>query len=395
MIVRRTTVEEARRVNEIFAIAFEQPLTNCPADPANSKIHHWAALEDDNQQMMSTVSITDYQIQFDGHSCKMGGVGGVATLPQYRRSGGIRGCFEAALPHMYACGYDFSYLYPFSTGYYRKFGFESCVQKFQTTVHLGLLKPSFSSGNCRLAEGTNPMTDAIRAIDMVWEMKYNMMVQHAKEDYAWTQKFDPALRQEFTYVYFSADGTPKAYTTFKKEDQHDGRNLICSRFFFVDKEGFTGLMQLFKSMSSDHMFVKFFLPVSVAFQYLMPEWSLGAVQWSVQPGGMVRVINVKRVLEKARYLGSGSAILKIQDPQIAENNRTYAVRFSEGRAVSVEDTRKEPDVILSISTFSVLISGVCDFTDTKDWLEGMEILKPDACLSQIFFRKPMMIVDYF
>ena len=33
MIVRKTALEEARRVNELFAICFEMPYTNCPADP--------------------------------------------------------------------------------------------------------------------------------------------------------------------------------------------------------------------------------------------------------------------------------------------------------------------------------------------------------------------------
>lgn len=33
MIVRKTALEEARRVNELFAICFEMPYANCPADP--------------------------------------------------------------------------------------------------------------------------------------------------------------------------------------------------------------------------------------------------------------------------------------------------------------------------------------------------------------------------
>lgn len=394
MIVRKTTAEESRRVNEIFAIAFEQPLQNGPADPENQRIYHWAAYDDITEAMMSTISISDFQIQFDGHSCKMGGIGGVATLPQYRRTGGIRGCFEAALPDMYTAGYDFSYLYPFSTGYYRKFGYECCVQKYHTAIHLGLLNPPPTSGILRLAESSDPMTEAIRAIDSIWEKTYNMMVLHQDADYAWTKKAYPAATQEFTYVYFGS-GMPKAYTTFKKEDQPDGRNLICSRFCFTDKEGFWGLMQLFKSLSADHMYVKFHLPAGAGMQYLMSEWSLGAAQWEIQPAGMVRVINVKRVLEKARYIGSGSLTLKIHDPQIKENNCSFAVAFRAGRAISVEMTQAEPDAVLSIQAFSALLAGVCDFADAAQWFSGLEVLNPSVCLAQIFYRKPLMISDFF
>lgn len=395
MIVRKTTADEGQRVNELFAIAFEQPLTNGPADPEDDQICHWAAFEDDNREMMSTLTVSDFQIQFDGHSCKMGGIGGVATLPQYRRRGGIRGCFEAALPDMYAGGYDFSYLYPFSTGYYRKFGYECCAQKYQSKVLLGLLNPPAVSGHFRLAEGDPAMAEAIQAIDANWESRFNMMVQHRKEDYDWVVKSNPAAKQEFTYVYYSADGTPKAYTTFQKADQPDGRNLVCSRLCFVDREGFLGLMHVFKSLSSDHMFVKFAIPAMASMQYLMPEWSMGAAQWSVFPAGMVRVINVKSVLQKARYIGSGSITLQVHDAHIAENNGSYAVTFRDGCCVSIEKTDAQPDAVLDIPCLSALLAGVCDFSDASQWFTGLEICNQDACFAQVFYRKPLMIADYF
>ena len=41
MIVRKTALEEARRVNELFAICFEMPYTNCPANPEKDDATHW------------------------------------------------------------------------------------------------------------------------------------------------------------------------------------------------------------------------------------------------------------------------------------------------------------------------------------------------------------------
>lgn len=395
MIVRKTRPEEGQRVNELFAIAFEQPLENGPADPENDEICHWAAFEEETGEMMSTLSVSDFWVQFDGHACKMGGMGGAATLPQYRRNGGIRGCFHAALPDMYAAGYDFSYLYPFSTAYYRKFGYECCVQRYHAVLQLNLLAPPPVEGTFRLADGRDSLTDAVRAVEALWEERFNMMVLHREEDYGWTKKSDPARRQEFTYVYFSREGTPKGCTTFTKADQSDGRNLVCSRFCFADREGFAGLMQLFKSLSSDHRYVKFTMPALPAMQYLMPEWSLGAARWEIQPAGMVRVVRVEDVLKKARYLGSGAITLKILDPQIQENNATFAVQFREGRGILVKRTGDMPDACLSISTFSALITGVCDFAEGVAWMNGLEVRNPNACFSQVFYRKMLMITDYF
>ena len=171
------------------------------------------------------------------------------------------------------------------------------------------------------------MTAEIRALDAIWESHYNMMVLHGDEDYGWTRKCDPAVKQDFTYVCFDAAGKPNAYTTFRLANEPDGRNLVCSRFCFADKGGFDELMRLYKSLSSDHRFVKFSTPANPAMQYFMPEWSLGAVSWSVQSAGMVRAVNVKSVLEKARYIGSGTVCVAVQDSQIPENNDSFAVTF--------------------------------------------------------------------
>lgn len=395
MIVRKTTADEGQRVNELFAIAFELPMETGPADPENDRICHFAAFANDNKTMMSTLSVTEFPIQFDGHSCKMGGMGGAATLPQYRRAGGIRGCFQASLTDMYARDFDFSYLYPFSTAYYRKFGYECCVQKYSATIQLGLLNPPQVNGSIHLAEKNAPMTDAIRSIDQTWESRFNMMVQHEEAYYDWTTKIDPAVNQEFTYVYFDAEQVPKAYTTFKMQMQPDGRNLICSRFCFTDREGYMGLLHLFKSMASDHMYAKFSIPAVPAMQYLMSEWSLGAAQWSIQPAGMVRVINAERVLKKARYIGSGSVTLELTDGQIPENNARFAISFADGKAVSVEKTTADADVVLTIPAFSALICGVSDLSNAAQWFTGLEIRNPDAPLDQVFYRKNLMLVDYF
>jgi len=395
MIVRKvTSPEDGARINELFAIAFEQKVPNCPYNPEETNTHFWAAFSDDNE-MMSSITVSDFDIRFDGNVCRMGGMGAVDTLPQYRRAGGIRGCFNASLRYMYDNGYDFSYLYPFSTAYYRKFGYECCVQKFGWEVNLALLPVADCGCTFCLAESRKPMTEEIRAIDGAWEAHYNMMVQHQEKDYKWTQEFDPAIKQEFTYVCFDESGEPKAYTTFKCVNEADGRNHICSRFRFVDRQGFMALMQLFKSMASDHAYVKFETPFITALQYLAPEWSLGAAKWNVHFAGMVRAVNVESVLKKASYRGSGCVVLKIKDAQIPENDGCFEVKFADGKAVSVHNTDSEPDCTMEISKFSALIAGVCDFDEALVTFDGIEVTNDNPSLRQMFFRKPLMITDFF
>ena len=396
MIVRKITEAEEARADELFAIAFEQALdrTRTPDPEGPRRAVQWAAFGPDGE-MMSTFCVTRFTVNFDGGAFRMGGIGGVATLPQYRRKGGIRACFQAALPDLYQEGFGFSYLYPFSTAYYRKFGYENCVQKWHTTIDLGLLRPEEVDGTFRLAEKGTPLVEAVRAVDQLWESRYNMMVQHGESDYDWLREPDPAASQTFCYVYFSSAGEPKAYIVFQKQDQPDGRNLVCRSFRFADREGFAGLTHVLKSLAADHRLAKFELPAEPSMQYLMPEWSLGAAQWRIQPAGMVRVVNVEKVLRRARYIGDGSVTLRILDGIIPENDRCFSVRFSGSIAERVEATDAPPDAVLDVSAFSALICGVCDFAGAAEWFKGVQIRNQAAPLDRVFYRKPLMIADYF
>lgn len=325
----------------------------------------------------------------------MGGIGGVSTLPGYRRQGGIRRIFQAALPEMYREGYELSYLYPFSTCYYRKFGYENCIQKLAVTLDLSLLKPRPTEEELVLAGPGHDLSREVRAIEQVWEGQYNLMVPHRQEDAAWAAQAQPAEKLNFCYVYFAPEGTPKAYTRFHTENQPEGRNLICDRFYFLDREGFDGLIGLFGALASDHRYVKFPLPGEPGLAHLLPEWSLGAAEWKLVPAGMVRVANVESVLQKAKYLGSGEVVLEISDSQIPENTGVFHVAFQNGGAVTVEKTQLAPDVSLPISVFSALIAGVCAWDEAVRWMPGVTVHRQRQALEGIFYRKPLYLVDYF
>lgn len=393
MEVRLIRPEEFTRTEELFSLAFEIPMERKPEAEPDEALH-WAAFDDDGE-MMSTLTVSDFTVQFDSHGCKMGGIGGVATLPQYRRRGGIRACFAAFLPELYRRGYDFSYLYPFSTCFYRQFGYENCVAKQNVRVDLSLLKPRSVSGSYRLAEPGRDLRSFVWAIDQAWEARYNMAVRHEEAFYDHLLKLDPAVKLEFCYVWFRSDGTPGAYTVYRRADEADGRNLRCSKFVFSDAEGFHALLQLFRAQASNHRYVKFPMPDDGSLRYLLPEWSLGAASWETAPAGMVRVIRAREVLKKAAARGSGAVTVQLEDPWILDNNGCFRICFKDGKTLSAEKTEASPDVKLTIPAFSALIAGTCDFADARKWMDGIEVLHENPALEQLFYRKSLFISDYF
>ena len=416
MIIRKIKPEELKRTKELFATAFEFTYDNepdamkvyedCVNDPKSREdinaLNKYAAFEDDDRTMTSCIYLTDFEMNFDGKRTKMSGVGGVSSLPQYRRHGGIRGCFEALLPDIYKEGKDFAYLYPFSSVYYRKFGFEmGCFGK-QCNYLLSMIpKFDLQGGYCVMVDESNreEVFDDIKFLYETWEKKYNGMIHNEEYEYTFVTKANPYKDQKFTYIYYRSDKTPLAYFTVHKEIRDEGQVEICDRLVYIGKEGLQGFLSLVKSMASDHVRILFTIPACETMEFLVKEWSLGAFSESILPLGMVRVVNVEHVLQQARYIGSGKIVIGITDAQIAENNGNYEVVFENGKAVSVtKGTDATAQIGMDIPAFSHGIFRGFRPGEAPDY-DGVEIkdasIIDSSQIDQVFYPKNNFIMEYF
>ncbi len=415
MIIRKIRPEEYKRVKQLCALAFEYPMDGCDLSPqetfdrliqnpsSRGDIHwqeRWAAFEDDDRTMMSSFLVIPYNVNFDGHTVGMGGIGGVVTLPQYRKRGGVRACFEKALPDMYEQGMAFSYLYPFSTAFYRKFGYELGCERTLCKIKL-IRTPDYDiDGTFHLLEPDTNLTQDIRQVYDVWQKRYNMMTADEEFEFNWAKESDPFRDKVYTYVYRSAQGVPKAVVTYAPSKEEGDRELVfatldCTRrFWFTDVEGFCALIHLLKRLSADHSHITFYLPADVELGALMPEWSFLSVQRQQQLYGMVRVVNVEQVLKLAKMRGNGELVIEIKDRQIVQNNGRFAVSFCEGCENQVERTQKDADISLTIQDFSRLICGRYNIEDTF-WLPDVKLHCAPEKAAKVLYRKPFYITRYF
>lgn len=409
MIVRRIREEEYKRCQELCALAFEFAMKDADRTPEETlaavREHpssrqdvcwnsQWAAFADDDTTMFSTMTVIPYRATFDGNDVLMMGIGGVATLPQHRRTGGIRGCFEHALPRMFEDGAVLSYLYPFSTAFYRKFGYELGCKANRWKIALRSVPRQAVSGTVRLLERGSAMKEAIAQIDRKRQARYNCMVRCEDIEYTWIGHANPFADRSYTYIYFRSSGEPAAYLTCRPVVDGGDRTMECTRFVFDDPEGLQGLLVLLKTMEANHSYAVMTLPEDVELGGVLPEWSFGDVQCQRTWQGMVRVVNVQRALELARMRGEGSLVLEIEDAQIPQNSGRFRVQFAPGKPNTVARTGEKPDVILGIQDFSRLMIGGCD-AEALSWLPQVRLLCPQEQAAQVFYRKPLFISQYF
>lgn len=404
MIIRRIREHELKRCAQLSALAFEYPMEHPERTPeayARAVIDHpraledvhwdsrWAAFEDDDATMMATFVVIPWQATFDGHEVVMGGVGGVASLPQYRRGGAIRRCFEAALPDMYARGMTLSYLYPFSNAFYRKFGYELACDAVRWRLKLAGLPAVEPAGSWKLCEPGGDLTADLRAVDAPMQRRYNCMVIRGDTEYLWADD-DPFVTQNYSYVYYDAEGRPRAYMTI---NARPGKDLNLQRCAFNDREGLLGLLALLRRYGADHSHVTLLLPPDVDLQGVLPEYSFGNVERTVLQYGMVRVVNVEQALRLARMRGEGTLRVAVTDGQIPQNNGTFEVAFGPGRANEVRRTDAAPDVEATIQDFSRLLVGCC--APDPAWLPGLRLNCAPEQAARVFYRKPAFIVYRF
>jgi len=92
MIIRRLRKEDLIDAARIRSISFHGRLNEEEAIRSFEKTtdeqlrEHWGCFADDGD-MMACIINNDFTVRFDGHLVKMGGIGGVATLPEYRMRG--------------------------------------------------------------------------------------------------------------------------------------------------------------------------------------------------------------------------------------------------------------------------------------------------------------------
>lgn len=409
MIVRRVRAEELWRCTEMASVAYGFALEGKPEDPQDvvrrceeqprgrTDLYwhmRWASFEDDDKTMMSTMAVVPFRMNFDGHNVRMDGVGGVASFPQYRRGGGVRGCFEKALPVMYEEGAAFSYLHPFSNAFYRKFGYEIAGMGRLWKVDLRTVARKKMPGSCTLLEKGVDLQKDMMQIARNWEKRYNCMVISEEIELAWTREANPFTDKIYTYVYHSADGTPKGYVTIRPEKSPAESVLNCRRFCFVDREGFEGLLMLLASMAADYSHAQFLTPEDIDLDGILPEWQKGSVQCERVTKGMARVINTEMVLRMAKMRGEGSIVLELCDEQIPQNNGRFAVSFAPGQETQVTRTEEKADMRLTIQDFTRLILGKHDIEDLP-WLPDVQMYCEQEKAEKVFYRKPVFLCQAF
>ena len=342
---------------------------------------------DENGRLIAGMEALPYIMWFDGHKVPMHGIGGVASMPESRRQGNIRKIFEKVFEDMYEKNVIFSHLYPFSHDYYRKFGYETCGYAKKYILPLAPARKLKNNGSAYEFIKDDEVENKLIEIYETYASRHNIMVSRSEE--RWNEVFNVSLvGMERLYYWKDSDGNIKSWVKFKK----NGGTVDIYDIAWEDHESMLGILQFMGMFegAADKMSFR----ASPEFLAEIYWNNLYDVQIENQWIGMNRVVNAKRALELMKKPdGEGKFIIKINDDFAKWNNNAYLIEYGGGKC-AVNTTETGADIEVSERALMQMILGVYEFEQiaNRDDVQvngNMEILK------KAFYKKPMLIADYF
>lgn len=277
------------------------------------------------------------------------GVGGVASKPEYRRLGGVREIFNKVFTYAREKGAHVSILFPFSIGYYRKFGYETIFRYINAECSFKTFEKIERFSQLTLA--TKEHEDVISDIYNAVALKNNMMFTR-KDNSSFC--FEPYKESKFTYFY--SDGDSKGYVTFIPH--RASKTINVEELLFTDKSTLIKLLGFLRMYDGNYDFVCFNkLPVSTpVFSVIGDENNL--VKRTLHYGGAGRILDVEAVLKANKYPScKGRFSLKITDEQIPENNGIYTVEYENGVGTVKKNYDENYDLALDAPAAARILLG--------------------------------------
>ena len=373
MIIRELTPEDVREHDKVSSQAF---VYDCDIDDKSSVLPEeimLGAFLSDGKTLMADMEIVDRRCSFGDGTLRCAAVGGVASKPEHRGKGAVKGIFEALF-----CDerWDISILYPFSSAYYRRLGYESVGRVLSITVPFKEIRGIERTSDAVLFEGENPQ----ELLDIYNCYAKNNNLCFLRDDIR-AYSSEPYQSCQYTYIC-----DKKSYVTFSLDRAK--RTVSVKEIIYTDKpslEKALGFLRNFEGNFDTLVFGKLPLATPIT-NYISDDKKAEMKFYSV---GAARIHNFRNVLAAHSYPGGKGSFSAEIDGVL------YDVSYSDGKAEITEGLKKMPDVSLSVNAASmILLSGV-DGIREAEFINGVKIFNKNSDFFRAFPKNDAFFNDEF
>ncbi len=356
MIIRNLKENEYKKSAKVISSAYSFKWTQDDEKKIFRPEYCFGAFDDDDETLMSLIYSVSLKARYFGRYIDCAGAGMIATLPMYRRRGCVRAVYNKVFENMHKNGEVFSYIYPFSYDYYRKFGYEQFAEKYILTFPMHALSCVKANTNAFLMDSKEAFKEVVRIYDA-----YTCSVESAFErtQPMWDKKLtlDPYSSNLHTYIWFDCDGVNKAYATIRLENEL----LSVTDMAYVDRQGLEGIIGFLSTFYPRALKVRFEnVTADSPLKYIIKEYSQS--EGILRSWAMARVTDVKKAFELARYPEKkGSFAVKVED-FLDWNNKIFNVEYENGTCTVTESENGDYDIRMGIPLLTRILLGSDNFT---------------------------------
>ena len=356
----------------------------CEADTKED----WGAF-DEKGTLMGRILNHKYDLYFDGSTVRAGGIGAVATLPEYRDQGVIKEIFRELLPAEYKDGEVISTLYPFKHEFYRKQGYEVLTAWNTYSMRPGLLCRYRFDGEVKKWETGDSVSDFKKVYDC-FASKFNLTLARTEEEMQNHMKVDkPYIDRKFSYV-MKRKGKLVAYVIFT-DIRHDPAAILnVDECAWTCRDGFEAILGFLARFEADYGTIKLKLPKGIDLLRIIESPNAYDIEKEPSQSFMIRVINAKKLLEVIRKPADCDFTIRISDELIAENNATYRVRADGVRSCK----KAKADMELNVRTLGQMAVG-CLNLDEAMLRKDVTVNGNEDMLMRVFVEKNIFVSEEF
>ncbi|AJI33543.1 MULTISPECIES: GNAT family N-acetyltransferase [Bacillus cereus group] len=299
----------------------------------------------EGENLAAKLHLIPFHIYIGKEKFKMGGVAGVATYPEYRRSGYVKELLQHSLQTMKKDGYTVSMLHPFAVSFYRKYGWELCANLL--ICHMtksDLVMKKQVNGTVKRFNKENHQEEVEKLYETFAERFSGMLVRNEKW---WLQ----AVYDDLTLaIYYDENKTAAGYMLYKIEKS----KMTVEEFVPLHNEARNGLWNFI--CQHDSMIKDFEMTVSEnePFLYTLQE---PRVKTEIKPYFMGRIVDVEQFLKQYELNWNNvqqEVILHITDSFAQWNNIT--VRLANHEITIIEEPI-DKGIKLDINALSTILFG--------------------------------------
>ncbi|WP_153462989.1 MULTISPECIES: enhanced intracellular survival protein Eis [Sediminibacillus] len=345
--IQRLTENDFPEVFALSQFAFQFKLSD---EERQKKIeetkHHkiWGWME--QGRLAGKLHLHSLSCYLDGKEFAMGGIGNVATWPEYRRQGVVKRLLHHALLDMKENGQMLSFLHPFSFPFYRKYGWELAFTNKHYSLPIDRLKKKWNGdGYVRRVQKDIALLDSLYSR---FAQEYNGML--VRDERWWKQRV--LTGNEHIAVSYNEQDEAEGYLIYHVNDDI----FTVEEFVYLTLNGWRVLMQFIANHDSMVEKVEMVVPENDLLPLRIDE---PRFPQEVKPYFMARIVDVPAFLKAypfRRNPSSQPVHLQVEDEFLPDNTGSY--RIEDGQVIHIEaENPGGHGISCSIQQLTVMLLG--------------------------------------